>query len=512
MRRIVTRGLVAAMEQEELAATAAVAPAPQPVSDSPIIDHSETVETGLLEVSDNESAAAQLQDQTEEAAEVATALESMAESLRAAAGNGGLSKDAAHAVNIATEHLMRRVGIDTTKRTMPALESYGTVQSRVVATQLAMESMANTARKIWYAIVDAIKKSIAWLVDRWNSFFDVAKKLKERADKLAAKAEGVGAKEPKVKELDNSGYVSALHVGGKIENLPGHIETVSKLVGAEFGGVAKRMEAFTKGVEAKEAGAVGAAVSVLQEHSADMSLVTNPEAEGIRKPLEGVTVLRSPELPGGKALIQEEMKAEKNDDADAMVKALNASKQYLGDFSNKTKPADGAKMPVLSPADLAKLAKTVSGLADTLQKFNEGSKKIADEKKKLVEKAEELAKKADDSKPAAGGEKKEGEAAKPAEAAAPDTAAETPDEEAKMGKVYRALLMALGRNIDSPIAGLSVYSLNTGKKALDYITTALEEAYEVKVEGGEGKKEDKPAEAAKAAEAAKPADGAAAAA
>lgn len=510
MRRI-TRGLVAAMESEAVAAAAATGQTTDPAAATQptIVDHSDTVETGLMDIADSEAAAAQVDEQTDEAVEVATALESIAVCLKSAAGNGGMSRDGAQAVNIAVAHMCKRVGIDPVTRRLPALESYGSVSSRVTATTLAMESVADTAKKIWRAILDALKKSMDWLVERWQLFYGTAEKLKKRAEALVAEAGKIGAKEANPKELDKSALVAALHVAGKVDGaaIMAGFEHINKVAASVFGGVEKRMEALAKVPDAKDEAAAKALVVELSNQP-DTTPVENPEAEGIRKPLDGMKVQRSAELPGGKAFICET--AVKNPETvEDAVKAMGATKYYIGDFSSKSKPAEGVKLAVLNPADMGKLAGEVVKLADVIAKFQEGAKKVAEKKKELMGKVEEWAKK-EEAAPAAAAA---APAAKPAEggatAATEDEtsgAAAAPADAAGVSKLARANVAAIGRLIDSPISGTSVYMLNTGKRALDYVTECLG-AYGVKVEGGDKKEEAKPAEAKPAGD--KPADGAA---
>lgn len=170
-------GLVAAMEAEdEIAAVAA---------SNKVGEHAESVETDLLDVGDAETEIDDEEKKTEEAVDVMNALESLVVALEASIEHGGISKDAAAMLSIATDHMYSKVGI--TKKSIPALESFGNEVNRIQATKLAIEGFSNTASKIWEAIINAIKKSIQMIKDFFSRIFGVNQKNKERCDKLQAK-------------------------------------------------------------------------------------------------------------------------------------------------------------------------------------------------------------------------------------------------------------------------------------------------------------------------------------
>lgn len=445
MRRY-ARGLVAALEEQALAEAPAAPAAPAPVeAPAEIVDHSDTVETGLMEVADSEADAAQVEEQTSEAVEVATALESLAVTLHSAADNGGLSKDGAAAVGIAVEHLCARVGLPMSKKGMPALESYGTAQSRVAATQLAMEEIKEKAKQIWEAIIQALKNAITWLVERWQLFFNTAGKLKERANEMAASAAKASG-EAKEKELDKSGLVSALHVGGKVDNVIGTMERVSGIAANLYDSAAKRVTTLEQVVASGSLAKALTIFAVQGEGGIKYELVSNPEAEGLSKPAEGKTLVRSEAMPGNKAVIMVTPTAKDGEmSPDEIVKMFTGTSVHIGDHSPKVKPAEGTKLATLSPTDSEKLAKVVAAMAEVIEKFQAEVKTVTEAKKKVLGKAEELA-------------KKEGD-----------------DAAAKESRAIAAIVSATSRLVDNPIAGMSSYVLGAGKNALDYVALSLKQ-------------------------------------
>lgn len=433
----------AAAGGEEVAAEPAAAEPAEPE----VVDNSETVEAGLLKVNDDEAAAAQVDEQTEEAVEVATALEEMATCLQSAAGNGGLSRDAAGALNVAVEHMLKRIGMPVEHRQMPALESYGGVSSRVAATQMALENLAEKAKQIWEKIVEAIKKSIAWLVERFKAVFDTAGKLGVRAEELA-KAATRATGEPKAKQLDNSRLASSLHIEGKTEGVIAGIERLVKISDDVFSGAVERMNVYKKLADAENLDQIVKMGGELSEfRHAQYKTVENPETQGLPKQPQGTVLRRSDELPGGKAILVTASLGDNGELSMEQLAEIFASvKAQIGDGWPKVELAEDAKLATLSGADAGKLAETVAGLAGVIKKFEADLNIIKTSKTAVVTALEEKAK----------ADKAEGDAA-------------------KENKALRSMITSMGRLVDNPIAGLSAYALNTGKHALDYVALSLQQ-------------------------------------
>jgi hypothetical protein len=101
--------------------------------------------------------------------------------------NGGLDSQAAALLNVAVESVMRPFG-GTTSKSMPALESYEGDGGRATATGFALESIADTLKNMWEAIVGMMVKAAAavkaWFIEKFNKF----KRIESAANALAKKA------------------------------------------------------------------------------------------------------------------------------------------------------------------------------------------------------------------------------------------------------------------------------------------------------------------------------------
>ena len=109
--------------------------------------------------------------------------------------NGGIDPIAAEAIKICLEHMQCRMTGGTVMKTF-ALEGFKSKTTRIQATNMAMESFKETAKKVWDGIIATIQRAMKAVKDFFARFFDAAKKQAYRAEQLAKAAEA--KKEAKV--------------------------------------------------------------------------------------------------------------------------------------------------------------------------------------------------------------------------------------------------------------------------------------------------------------------------
>jgi hypothetical protein len=442
MRRM-TRGLVAAMENEDLTNT----PTATDENAVEVAEAGADLADDVVEIVDAVVEGDTDQAEVEEATDVAEALESIADAVGVAAQNGGLNQDAARAIGIAVQHMYDRVGLEA--QAMPALESFGSSSQRISSTSLAMEDIKEQAGKIWAAIVAAVQKAIKWAQDFYNKIFGAAEKLSKRADALQTRAEGINGK-AKEASFENEKLVKALHVGGKVSGVAqelGKLETLAKDVlstttitwtVALGEDLVKKMDAegaeksFVEGFELHSGGMIGKAVS-------------NAEGAGFGEPVAGLTLYRSDELPGGLAIVgagaSSDLKGE------AAVEAFRGTGQKVGPFDPKAKAPAEKKVTTLQTREMVEICKKVANLADAIRKYRDAAGKLNDVKKKFEGAASKLSKKVS----GAEGEARDGLRAM-----------------AKVAGKFPSL-------VDQPGASFSAYVLNTGKAALDYVEASAKQ-------------------------------------
>lgn len=191
---IFSKGLVAAMEDETQAAELAIDQTGADSAEADIVeatDISADVEAGTAEI-----------DQATADAETLTRIADTAE---AAEAEGGLDPVAAEVAEIAVESIYARLGV--TRSSYPALESFSGRTGRKRATQLAIEDIKETVKKIWAAIVNAFQKIIDFVKNFFGKMFDANKKLKARINALNQK--NSSAKEDYTGKVKASGISKA---------------------------------------------------------------------------------------------------------------------------------------------------------------------------------------------------------------------------------------------------------------------------------------------------------------
>lgn len=195
------RGLVAAMEDEALAADLAE-----------VDTGADSAEAAVAEVTeiggDIEAAAAEI----ESASTDAETLDTIADKVEATEVSGGLTPEAAEVVEVAVEAIYARMGID--RKPIPALEGFSNKDSRVKTTHIAVEDWRAKAKQIWKAIVDAFNRVLTWIKDFINGIKDANVRLGKRANAVLSSLKG---KTGEAKAATISGAGIAKKLIGKIK-------------------------------------------------------------------------------------------------------------------------------------------------------------------------------------------------------------------------------------------------------------------------------------------------------
>ncbi len=172
---IFAKGLVAAMEDETQAAKLAIDETGAESAEADLVeatDISADVEAGTAEV--------------DQATADAVTLERIADTAETAEAEGGLDPVAAEIAEVAVESIYARLGVQ--RSSYPALESFSGKTGRKRATQLAIEDIKETVKKIWAAVVNAFQKIIDFVKNFFGKLFDGNRKLLARINALEKKA------------------------------------------------------------------------------------------------------------------------------------------------------------------------------------------------------------------------------------------------------------------------------------------------------------------------------------
>lgn len=158
-------------------------------TDIPVEEIADQPENDIAEMQEIATEMENGEDSIDEAAETADTLGEVHDQMAETLPEGGMEPAAAAAVEVAVEHMCKRLGFSA-KQSGFALEAFGDKKTRVQATKIAMETIGEQIKKIWAAIVAAFDKAVVWVKKFFESMFNGATRLAERANKLgvAAKA------------------------------------------------------------------------------------------------------------------------------------------------------------------------------------------------------------------------------------------------------------------------------------------------------------------------------------
>ena len=418
MRKFAT-GLVLAMEEEDKRVEEAAAA--EPAADS--------LETDLIEVTEDTAEHEEAEASVDEAVETTEALESYLVALESAAQQGGLDRHGAAMLNIGIGHMLGRLGIDSKKST-PAMESFGGISGRQGATQLAMEGIKEELARIWEAIKKAIKKSIDFVVGYFNKVFGSAEKLAKRAEALKKNIESNTAK-AKESSFENEGLVKDLYIGTAVDGKKA-AQVLKEVTGKVFGSwekAYKKAEEIETALDKKPAEAKTALESLKLEDAYAGFLALEAPAEGVHKAV-------SDELPGGKAIVGQ---------VPSTAADLGKFRLMLGAHDEAKKAPSSAKLTTLSKADISSIADIVAEISKELI----ANRKKADDAKKAKDKISKLADKL--------GKQEVEETDKDAAAAVQKVAG------------------SFTKVVDSPYVSFSGYALTTAKRLLDYAELSIKQ-------------------------------------
>ena len=155
--------------------------------------------------------------QVGEAVEAGDQLEEIAEVAVDAVESGeGMDETAAAMASIAIESIRNRLGFRGTQKLVPALESFGNTNTKLVSTRLVIEGIGDTLKSIWAAI----KAAAARLWDKIKSFFaslfNSATLLSKHIAGLKERARNMPSSvTPKEKKLKSASLAKAISVKGK---------------------------------------------------------------------------------------------------------------------------------------------------------------------------------------------------------------------------------------------------------------------------------------------------------
>lgn len=209
-----------------------------------------TPEEEEIEVNEVGEEAEESTEVVDELDEAAATLESIAVSLEAHIQEGGIDATAATYLNLALAGVAGRIGL---KSNTPSLESFGGSSDRLAATQVSLEEVKESIKKVAQAVKNAIIRAVQGMLAFFARVFGGMKKIEARATELKKAVAGAKGKKAdgKVKLMGTS----RLSLGKKFDgstaaNAIANLERAGKGLYETFG--KKITDAIAEAAEGKE--------------------------------------------------------------------------------------------------------------------------------------------------------------------------------------------------------------------------------------------------------------------
>ena len=129
----------------------------------------------------------------------------------------GVNEETAEIAKIATEAVFARLGI-AAAGVIPAMENFGGAQTRVHATNVAIENLGENIQRIWEAIKKAIATTWQKIKDLWTNLFTSAGSIEKTANELVKQVGSLDSKlTAKEAKFKSSGLAQAFNDGSKTD-------------------------------------------------------------------------------------------------------------------------------------------------------------------------------------------------------------------------------------------------------------------------------------------------------
>lgn len=247
-------GLFFALENEDVAAAAGEFD-PTAVPMAEVEKEVGTIVTEAEEIN-------QVIQASEETSDSANTLQQVQGVAQAAVDSGqGLSEDAAQVAQVVVESICNKLGIRNSYRLMPATESFGSSNTRLSATKIAVEGIGDVIKKIWEGIKRVVKSLWEKIKLFFARFFANVDKVRKANDALLAKVRTYAGKSIETNTFQNSGLFKMFGHSRSGENKAGAakkfepeliLKNHTGLTGATGGFVKALQDAATAAVTAVE--------------------------------------------------------------------------------------------------------------------------------------------------------------------------------------------------------------------------------------------------------------------
>lgn len=327
-----------------------------------IFDRSKPVSIQIIELEADSEMQQENSRKITENIKAANSIENISNILETSLNKGGANKYAIEMMNVSLKRLSKHIGMKYESINIPATESFVSVNTRAIQTEVAIEGIGNFLGRIWEAIKRAINSMIDWVKRFFSNLFDASKTQKEDIKKLREalkKASKSGfTPEEKYKNLANIKQLKTNDKFEPIQSATFFYEFASEFfvrVGYNLKGSFKRTEDLLKSVNDFDVG--GGNVFDIQ-HELPVKLVPG-RIHGYISPSPELDILHTEgNLPGDVLMV-------------AFLPNQIAGQSYSDSALNDTKifmAADQSMTATITEVELLN-KNLIEGYLDTLEKI-----------------------------------------------------------------------------------------------------------------------------------------------
>lgn len=351
-------------EPEQVVEEVQVLPAED--ADAVIVDTTDSMEEAIAAQDDAEAVVDEVVEQKEELEEAAAGLESIYNELAAIRKTGKTDRTTLKIANLAVESYTKRLGLDGTP--MISVESFNS--------QLSMETIGETLKKIWDAIVQAVRNIRDAIWNLLKRIFTAAGRLKARGERLG-KLRLTG--DAKTSEFTIKGLGRRIAVGTHIETDPVKgLAALSELI--------KECSAWDEEVQKESLKAAEFVKKLVASKDRDELLAVNERfggPKGFKETKVGTigTKFTSPVMPGNVVFTATFDRDESAGVFKTGVKLLRGAS--FRKEQQDAKVPEEVKVSVLKPDKITETAKALDNFFKEIKKAQDSSEKIARDAKQL---------------------------------------------------------------------------------------------------------------------------------
>jgi hypothetical protein len=355
-------------DAEDLSMTGADAIAP---------DETNTLASSVSEINADEAAINAGNSQIDAAAVAADGLETISEQVAEANTGEGIDENTAEIIETSVETIMKiaRIGVTYKQLGLPSTESFKVKSNRAALGKATCEALDISAKKIWLSIVDAIKKSVQWVINFFTKIFGAAERLQKRAKALKDSTTGLSG-QPEESSLENDSLFNAVSINGapvKVSDL------------TELSNEGKKLFAAQKTTTAKFGAMTELSDTPPKPSPADYGLKAADSGTSKRVTAESdVAVFVTSRFPGETVVY---LAMAKTDGEDA---AAAAGKIRAGSVNISDKKAEGKPLKVLSVDEIRGFAETIEKFAAEVSAYKANLSEINGNKAKFIAKLEKF--------------------------------------------------------------------------------------------------------------------------